>query len=145
MAPRLRLMMLAVLSSMAVGCGESEVGPNEAYDPAQLQGTVDSSLPGPLQSKQQALGRILVSILEGIDIDALSGYHPDVQFRETTEEFLEGAINLARWDFNGSPTGDDVPVVLYLSADSSGRKERRVERVYTVTGSPERRTIQRKP
>ncbi len=136
---------MALLLPLAIGCGEPVVAPEEAYDPEQLQGTVDSSLPRPLQVKQETLQRVLVSLQEGIEVDSLSDYHPDVQFRETPDDFLEGAINLARWDFNGEPAGNDVPVVLHLSVDSSGRNERRVERVYTVTGSPGRLTIQRKP
>ena len=142
---RTPLIAIVVLLPMTVGCAEKAIPPEESYNPEEVQGTVDSSLPRAVQAKQEALQRILVSLHEGIEVDALSGYHSDLQFQETLDEFLEGTINLARWDFNGTPTDNDVPVVLYLSVDSSGGNERRVERVYTVTGSPGRLTIRRKP
>lgn len=133
-----------LLLALLVGCARREIPPEEAYVPQT--GTVDPSLPAPLQAKQQALKSVLDALsIEGIDFDELAS-DPKLEFQETAEEFLEeGAINLAGWDFNGKPAGNDLPVVLYLNLDSTGRNQRKVERVYTVTGSPGRFTISRKP
>ena len=133
-----------LLLAASIGCGQGEIPPEEAFAPEKLMGHVDESLPPELQAKQKVLKRILVSLEEGVDFDYLPEEHPDVQLEESMEDFLEGTINLARWDFNGPPAGDGVPVVLYFSRDTSGRNERRVTRVYTVTGSKGRWTISRK-
>ena len=142
----LKLLSLSpvLLLLATAGCGEPTVPPEEAYAPEKLAGSVDTSLPKELQEKQRVIRKVLVTLQEAIDFDDLPGYHPDVRFTESLEGFLEGTINLARWDFNGRPTGDDVPLVVFLSEDTTGRNERRVERVYTVTGSPGRWTISRK-
>lgn len=134
------ILMLAA----AVGCGENEIPPEEAYTP--VSGDVDTSLPPDLQEKQQALKSILDALsVEGVDLDQLLDQNPNLRFNESSEEFYErGGINLDGWEFNGKPVGNDLPVVLYLNLDSTGRNKLKVERVYTVTGSRGRFTITRK-
>ena len=127
-----------------LGCGETTVAPEDSYDPVDVAGTVDTSLPPKLLAKQEMLSTVLVLFQQGIEVDALADYEPGARFAESQEEFLEGAMNLSRWDFNGRPEGSDVPVVLFLTEDTDTGKERRVERVYAVSGSPTRFTISRK-
>ena len=134
-----------LLLAAAVGCGEKEIPPEEAYTP--VSGDVDTSLSPELQQKQQALKSILDALsVEGLDLDQLPEQYPGLRFNESAEEFYErSGINLDGWEFNGKPVGNDLPVVLYLNLDSTGRKKLKVERVYTVTGSRGRFTISRKP
>ena len=135
----------AVLLAVAcLGRGETTVAPEDSYDPVQAAGTVDESLPRGLGAKQEMLSSVLVLLQQGIEVDALADYEPGARFAESPEEFLEGALNLARWNFNGRPEGSDVPVVLFLTEDADTGKERRVERVYSVTGSATQFTISRK-
>lgn len=128
----------------AVGCGEATVPPDKAYYPENLQGTVNKSLPRDLQEKQEAVAAVLGYLLEDGTFESLPEDVPEARFKESLEEFLEGTLNLARWDFDGDPTGDDVPVVLYFNKDSTGENQVEVKRVYTVSGSPGRYTIRRK-
>ena len=123
------------LAAIAVGCGEAAVPIEESYDPQQNSGEVDTGLPDALQAKQRIVQIVLNALSqENIEIEFLSNSYPEVKFTETAEGFDEDTLGLARWDFNGKPAGNDVPVVLWLSLDSSGENERKVERVYTVTG-----------
>ena len=140
---KLLSLLPVLLLAASGGCGKAEIPAEKAYAPEKLAGHVDPGLPPELQAKQEALARILISLHEGIDFDYLPEEHPDVRFDESPESFLEGTVNLARWDFNGSPAGDDVPVVLHFSLDTTGHNQRRVERVYVVTGLPGSWTIGR--
>jgi hypothetical protein len=130
----------------ASGCGEATIPPEDAYDPEEVAGKVDPGLPSGLQAKQEALRKVLAELQQGVEIEFLSDYLDDVRFMETSEGFLEGALDLERWDFNGKPTGNDVPVVLFLAKENPDgtRREVRVERVYTVTGVPGGYFIRRK-
>ena len=133
-----------LLLAAVIGCGESEVPPEEAHVP--MSGTVDTSLAPDLMDKQQILKTIFDSLcLEGMGLGQLSGENPSLKFNESPKEFLEqGAINLAGWDFDGKPTGGDVPVILHLNLDSTGRNVLEVKRVYAVTGPAGRIVISRK-
>ena len=133
-----------LLLAALIGCGENQVPPEEAYVPTS--GTVDASLAPDLMAKQQVLKTIFDSLSqEGIGLEQLSDENPNLKFNEPPEEFLErGAINLAGWDFDDKPTGDDVPVILHLNLDSTGRNVLEVKRVYTVTGPAGRIVIGRK-
>ncbi len=137
------LFWVLLLAAMA-GCGEPTVAPEDVYHPERLQGTVDKSLPAELQAKQEILAEALSVGLEGNDIEDVSEYVSGVDFEEPTAAFLDGAIGLSRWEFGGKPDGNDVPVVLFLDEDGPDKEDRRVERVYTVTGSSQRATIRRK-
>jgi hypothetical protein len=109
-------------------------------------GEVDTSLPPAQQARQEVIRRILITLQEGtVKIEALSGALHDVRFDEPADSFYEGAIGLARWNFAGPPRGDNVQVVLMLREPSSaGGGLRRVERVYTVSGSEGRWSVGRK-
>jgi len=131
---------------LAAGCGEPTIAPEDSYEPAELQGTVDTSLPPELQKKQQALYDVLSVLQRGVAVDDVSGYTPNVRFQETPESFLpSGTLDLARWAFDGKPTGNDVPVVMHFTLDSPGGETKEEKRVYTVTGSGGQMVIRRKP
>ncbi len=138
------LLAAAFLAMWLLGCGETTVAPEDSYDPVDAAGTVDESLPRGLRAKQEMLSGVFVLLQQGIEVDALADYEPGARFAESQEEFLEGTLNLSRWNFNGRPEGSDVPVVLFLTEDADTGKERRVERVYSVTGSVSQFTISRK-
>lgn len=143
--PKSLPLLFALPLLVAIGCGESTVAPEDVFDPAKLQGTVDTSLPPHLQAKQEALATVFNLMIEsGMDFEDMREEKAGVTVEESMEDFLEGTVELAQWDFNGKPSGDDVPVVLFLAEDSSGKNTRRVERVYTVLGSPGRITVSRK-
>lgn len=112
--------------------------------PQELRGEVDKTLPPAQQEKQRILKRILDELQSRTHYTAIQQYHADVQVTESLESYMEGTLGLARWNFNGKPDKDDVPVVLFMMEDLPNDPERRVERVYTVTGSPGKYTISRK-
>jgi hypothetical protein len=136
-----------VVLPLAIGCGGGASG--EVYHPEAFQGKVDTSLPSELQVRQEVLRRLLHGLQEGIgEVAALRIFVPGVDYRESFEQFYEGQKRLIRWDFNGRPNGNDVPVVLYFDNKESGpvspETERRVERVYQVSGYGQRFAISRK-
>ncbi len=143
----LRVFPLAsvLLLGALIGCGRPTVAPEDVFNPGKLQGTVDTNLPDHLQAKQQALAAAFeVIMVEFVEPESVAENVPGVQFLETNDEFMEGTIELSRWDFNGEPTGNDVPVVMFFLEDGPEQKQRRVERVYTVTGGAGAATIGRK-
>jgi hypothetical protein len=107
-----------------------------------MQGEVDTTLPPDLQAKQAALKSVLDELQFGNAIEDI--YAPGVLFDETPQSFREDGIGLHSWDFNGKPSGDDVPVVLNLRLDTPDSQTKRVERVYSVTGVPGNFVIRRK-
>ena len=137
--PCLSLLLVAVL-----GCGEPTVPPDEAYDPEEMQGTVDTSLPPALQAKQEAILEVFDALQRGVPIDMLSEEVSGISFQESAESFFEDTIRLERWEFSAQPVGNDVPVVVYLAEDDAGEDLRQQDRVYTVLGAPGRFTIRRK-
>jgi hypothetical protein len=137
--PRAMLLLLAA----AAGCGKRETPAQATY--SRALGTVDTNLTPDLQAKQQALKTLLDALAVGSQLDKLTKQNPNLHFDESPGDFFErGAVGLAGWHFDGRPQGDDLPVVLYLSLDGTGRNQLKVHRVYTVTGSPDRVTISRK-
>jgi hypothetical protein len=135
---------LILLLAAGAGCGKREIPPQGA-DPRAL-GTVDTSLSPDLQAKQQVVKTLFDALSVGMRLEELSDQNPNLRFDESPAEFLErGAVGLVGWQFDGQPQGDDVPVVLYLNLDGTGRNQLQVRRVYTVSGSPDRFTISRKP
>jgi hypothetical protein len=140
MAKRLGALQLLLL----LGCGTGS-GPVETYKPHEYQGQVDTSLSPELQATQKVVKRVLDELQRGTGYESLPELHPDVRLSESREAFFDGAIGLARWNFDGPPSGNDVPVVLYLREDSPTNPERQVRRTYTVTGSAGQYTIARKP
>jgi hypothetical protein len=135
------------LPLIAAGCGSSTA--SEPYNVASYQGTIDTSLPRALQDKQFTVFRLLNGMREGIgEIAALRLFVPGVDFREPFDAFYEGHKRLVRWEFNGPPSGNDVPVVLYFDEQELGAidpdKLTRVERVYTVTGGGQYSTVTRR-
>ena len=133
------LLLVAVL-----GCGEPTVSPDEAYDPEELQGTVDTTLPPDLQARQEAILELFDALQRGVPIDTLDQEISGISFQESEESFFEDTIRLERWEFSGKPSGNDVPVTLFLAKDDAGEDLLEQERVYTVAGAPGRFTIRRK-
>jgi len=127
-----------------LGCGEPTVSPDDAYDPESLQGTVDTTLPPALQARQEAVLELFDALQRGVPIDMLDQELSGIGFQESEESFLEGAIRLERWEFNGKPSGDEVPVTLFLAKDDAGEDLLQRQRVYLVSGATGRFTIRRK-
>ena len=130
------LLPCLALLVLAAGCGEPTVAPEDAYDPADFQGEVDTSLPEELQKKQQAIRDAFEPLVRGVLVEDLGVYLENIRFESTTEEFLpSGTIALERWGFDGKPSGNDVPVVMHFVVDGAEGETKEVERVYTVTTS----------
>lgn len=132
---------------LAAGCGGAASG--EVYRATAYQGKVNTALPPAQQVNQEVLRRLLNGLQEGIGEPAgLRIFVPGVDYRETFEQFFEGQKRLVRWDFNGVPNGNDVPVVLSFDDKDSGpfhpAAERRVERVYTVLGYGQQFAVSRR-
>jgi hypothetical protein len=131
---------------LTAGCGEPTIPPEEAFDPASLQGEVDETLPPELKKKQEAVYRVFDVLLQGVGVEFLSDALPEIRFEETPETFHPpGTVSLESWAFDGKPTGNDVPVVMHFTLDTSGGETKEEKRVYTVTGSGGRMVIRRKP
>lgn len=138
---------LALVTAAIVGCSTSTA--ETIYIPAAQQGVVDKSLPSELRDRQQSLFRLLRGLQDGIDETvALRSLVPGVNFRESFEKFYDGTKRLVRWEFNGPPKGNEVPVVLYFDDQEHGpvdpQKLQRVERTYIVAGSGQQFTVTRK-
>jgi hypothetical protein len=123
------------------GCS-AEAPPRRKLE--ELRGDVDTTLPPAQQEKQKVIKRIFDELQSRTHYTALKQYHADVRMIEPLESYMEGTLGMSRWNFNGKPEKDDVPVVLFMLEDKPDNPERRVERVYTVTGSPGNYTISRK-
>jgi len=131
---------------LAAGCGGETVVPvDESYNPEEIQGKVDESLPTPLKAKQAALKRFLGRMVEGIAVEDVRGYEADLDFTETEVAFWPADLgSIARWKFDGKPTGNDVPIEITFSGDDPEAEEQPQKRVYTVTGRAGNYTIARK-
>lgn len=141
--------LLAILAVMLAGIGCGGAPKNEVFDIRTLQGKVDANLPRDAQAKQEILRRLLNGLQEGIgDQGALNLFVPGVEYREDFARFYDGNKRLVRWDFNGPPVRDELPVVLFFDDVESGpvdpAKEKRVERVYLVSGGGSRYYVSRK-
>jgi hypothetical protein len=134
----------AVLFVAGCGSGDSPVPPDETYDPSNVVGKIDTSLPADQQARQEAINKVFLEIHNGTSFEQLSQFLPDAILQESGEQFMEGKFYLTRWEFKGAPSGNDVPVTVYLSTDDRGEDEAPVDRVYTVTGSRGRWQIKRK-
>lgn len=133
------------LAIIQLGCGGK---PPEAFNPASVQGTIDTSLPRPQQRAQQGVQLLLNAVQEGAaDPGGLALLAP-VDFREPFPKFFSGGKRLVRWDFNGPPKGSEVPVTLYFDGQTGGpadaATEVREDRVYQVGAAGQRFTITRK-
>ncbi len=64
---------------------------------------------------------------------------PGIQFKGSFDSFLEGAGRLARWEFEGAPSGNKVSVKLYFDDQASGpidpSKLQLKQRTYVVAGT----------
>lgn len=130
---------------LAWGCGEKTVPPEEAAFNPSVRAKVDETLPPDLQQKQaalkQALDEIMTQFIQPSEVREIVG----INFAEPSESFWEGASEIVRWDFDGKPAGNDVPVAITFSMDDTGKNTRDVKRVYTVVGRQGAWTISRKP
>ena len=119
-----------------VGCGGGHAA--QAYDPANFRGEVDASLPKEQQAKQVAVGKLMNAFVEGAgDATSLAIYAPGISFKGTIDDLADPAKQPVRWDFNGPPVGNDVPVSLYFDDQGLGRVDPKVQlredRTYVVT------------
>ncbi len=124
---RYGILLLMGMGGVA-GCGKS--GPAE---PVVNYGVVDASLPAVQQEYQDAIVRLFTTLQSGVPVEHLKNSHPDLEFKETTERFHEEGVHLARWDWNGPPQKDKLPVRLEITLDEPpGDKTVTYERVYQV-------------
>jgi hypothetical protein len=121
-------------------------GGKEQPPPAPLvqQGVIDTTLPAAQREKQAVLKGVLDDLEQGTPYSKLKELKPSVRLTESAQGFYRDVIGLERWEFNGKPQGDEVPVVLYMSEDKPGNPVKRVDRVYRVEGSGGQFVISRK-
>ncbi len=146
---RLSLWMLLLVSSapFVAGCGSASA--QQDAQPRSFQGQVDTSLPADKQARQQALKKFLNAVMEGVgDAGGLSIYAPGVDFRGRYEDFNGTSGRLVRWEFNGQPSGNDVPVVLFFADQTTGlvtsENEKRAEKIFAVSPAGSRFSITQK-
>ena len=137
------LLFLASLLGVA-GC--DTLTPEPEKKAVVAQGQVDQTLPTDAQSRQRALRKFLGAVLEGVaDPGGLSIYAPGVEYRAKYEDFNGASGRLVRWEFNGRPSGNDVPVVLFFADQATGLVDydnlRRQEKVYAVARAGQRFAI----
>lgn len=126
------LVSLTVACSLLVGCGQ-EVAV-EPYEPEDFEGSVDPSLSKSVQRKQDAIIRLFTAIQE-VGIDQTNIDCPDIEFRETFEEFFGDAADFYRWDWAEQPKGNAFPVRIILRKDEPGLPQVEVKRTYSVTNT----------
>ncbi len=117
------------------------------FEPRDLEGKVDTTLPKPLQAKQEVVARWLRGMQQGIgELAGLRLLVPGVDMKESFDEFYNQHKRLCVGN-SGKPQGNDVPVVLYFDEVESGvfdeSKLVREERTYSANGSGNRWTIAR--
>ncbi len=142
---------LSIWCSLALACVFTTPGCQRGeahFEPRELEGTVDTSLPKPLQAKQEVLARWLRGMQQGIgEIAGLRLMVPGVDMKESFDQFYNQHKRLVRWEFNGKPVGVEVPVILYFDDVESGvydeRTLHREERVYAANNTGNRWTIAR--
>ena len=144
-----RHLSLAGLLLLAVAGCTSSVGQKEpTRAPEARQGKVDKSLPKDAQARQKAVADVLTYLQEENPIYKIPNSLRGIEFAETEEQFFAGAPKLARWNFQGSPQGEEVPVVLQFATVNAAREsdqaEKTVERTYVVKGLPGHFAITRK-
>ena len=132
---------LAVLSLAFAGCGGSLSG-SQVNATVVTVGYVDASLPRQDRQKQKLIYDILVNLQEGNPIKMIPSLIKGVRFEETDKSFLEGGNLLVRWEFDGKPSENGVPVVLYF-AEESTTELKKVQRTYKVKGSGSRFVVSR--
>jgi hypothetical protein len=138
-------LLLLLLSLAAIG-GCSQSSAQTTFTAASYQGKVDTTLSAELQAKQQALRKFLNAVLEGVgDAGGLAIYAPGIDFRAKYEDLNGTSGRLVRWDFNGRPSGNDVPVVLVYVDPATGlvtpENERKVEKTFAVVRGGNRFSI----
>jgi hypothetical protein len=127
---------------LATGCAQKYSLPEPVADSATA---VDASLPKDAQAKQDVIRTAMFSLQEGYPVERLKTFLPGVKFNETQSRFLDGARYLDRWNFNGQPSGDEIPVTLFFSGENAGSEEStKVDRVYVVKKVSGRYTVTRK-
>ena len=135
--------LLALAVSPIVGCGGGEI---EVYEPEKFCGEVDASLPVDDQARQEAVQSFLETVRRGVAFEYLGDYVPDGVLAESQEEFFNGTHALMRWDFEGPPNGDDVPLVMTFLTDKPGSDDEETEerRTYTLSKSRKGYAMKRK-
>lgn len=130
------LMLSVGIVASAAGCSHDKAA--EAAATSAARGTVDESLPPALRAKQQTVAKLLNTIQEGVgDTAGLRIYAPNLAFREPFGNFFAGRKRLVRWQFNGPPDKDSVPVSLWFDDQELGPNlpapTTQDDRVYVVT------------
>lgn len=110
-----------VLVSMAAIAGCDKLGGDSEAPVRTYKIQVDTSLPPAAQARQFALRKFLNAVVEGVeDQSGLSIYAPGIDFRGKYEQLNGTSGRLVRWEFNGQPSGNDVPVALFYAEQATG-------------------------
>ncbi len=126
---------LLLLLFLLPGCGKRPAAV-EVYDESRVVGQVDPSLPEDAQARQQALKDVLDLIHRGIEPQFIRNYQANLDFKESNKKFYGDNTFLKRWEFDGAPTGVDVPVRLtFVKESPEGNSEIIERRVYHVLDS----------
>lgn len=119
------------------GCGRN----SDARQADTAYGKVDASLSPELQAKQEVVRKVLFGLQTGVLV-------PGVAIQGRIEPLLDDVGRASRWSFDGSPKGNEVPVVLHFDAKAGGsgaaKAEQQAKRVYVVSGNGDRWNVARK-
>lgn len=131
----LSLSVALIVGAALIGCSDDDAA--ESAKPVSFQGQVDTKLPPEQQAKQAALKKFLNAVLEGVgDAGGLSIYAPGIEYRAKYDDFSGARGKLVRWEFNGQPSGNDVPVALFFDEHATGlvepEQQRRDTKVFVV-------------
>jgi len=133
---------LAIVLLLA-GCSSS--GDSDyLYDAADFRPGVDTSLPPEMQAKQDALIRAFKLLQEGRGKEELEEVYTDIRLIESSKRFYGEGAQLHLFEWNGPPSGDDLPVRMVMIKDEPGLPKVEYERVYSVTNKSSVFVIRRK-
>jgi hypothetical protein len=126
------------------GCAQA-TGSVESYDPQSHRGELDPSLPVDARQRQAVVKTVFDSLMPfNFHFEELPAALPGIQMAETKQSFLDGKGALYGWAFDGAPRGNEIPVIVYLEEDATGRPSGQQARTYVVTGGAGRWTVSRK-
>jgi hypothetical protein len=135
---------LALLFAQLLVAGCSGPPASPPFEPEAYRGVVDESLSPEQQQRQQVIIDLFYELQMSRDFQDLPEVLPHIRFTETREQFLEGMLDLHRWQFAGPPNGAEVPLRLFFREDKEpDYPERQFERVYIAEKTDETWIVRR--